>query len=302
MTVPIESEPLSPPLRDSVDAVPSEGDEPPTIVSISDIHGYLEDAREALLTLRDHPEYEPVVTTDSDGQLHWADENYVLLFNGDLVDRGPNNEAVLAMVARLIEEAPPGRVRVTLGNHEWMIMLPENFQFADWYSTTVSDDERLQYLQWIADGHVVAAYEGHAVTYAHAGACEPYEATTVNETLTEAAAELEAAVGTPEESVLQSELPETYPTVLGTGDRGVKGPNAGLVWIKFDHLDPGSPPQVVGHTRQSQPQTKGNVHCQDLLLKNRGSPGGQGVFVETPDSLVALRRDSKGDVATETLV
>jgi hypothetical protein len=301
MVFPVESEPLSPPLRDTVDAVPSEADDPPAIASISDVHGYLEDARQALLTLEDHPEYDPVVTADSDGRLHWADKNYVLLFNGDLVDRGPNNEAVLEMVARLIGEAPPGRVRVTLGNHEWMIMLPENFQFADWYSTTVSDDERRQYFQWIAEGHVVAAYQGYGHTYAHAGAPEAYDVSAVNETLVEAAAELESAVGTPEDSVLQSELPEQYPAVLGTGDRGVKGPTAGLVWIKFDHLDSDSPPQIVGHTRQSRPTTKGTVHCQDLILNNRDSPGGQGVFVETPDSLTALRRDETQNVIPEAL-
>jgi len=277
-------------------------DAPPAIVSISDIHGYLDDARSALLTLRDHPDFEPVVTEDSDGLLHWADENYVLVFNGDLVDRGPRNAEVMTMVSRLIDEAPPGRVRVTLGNHEWMILMPDKYQFADWYSTTVSEAERRQYLQRIAEGHVVAAYEGHTATYAHAGASEPYDATTVNESLIEAAAEMEAAVGTAEDSTVQSALPEKYPQVLGTGNKGVKGPEAGLVWVKFDYLSPDAPPQVVGHTRQSRPQTKGNVHCQDLILKNRGSSGGQGVFLETSESLVASRRDSAGNVVTETLV
>ena len=301
MPLTVASDPISPPLRDSVQAVPSEDAAPPAIVSISDIHGYLDDARQALLTLRDHPDFEPVVTEDNDGLLHWAGENYVLVFNGDLVDRGPRNADVMAMVSRLIDEAPPGRVRVTLGNHEWMILLPDKYRHAGWYSTTVSQSERRQYLQCITDGHVIASYEGHTVTYAHAGAAEPYDVSSVNESLIEAAAELEAAVGTLEDSKLQSELPTKYAKVLGTGNRGVKGPEAGLVWIKFDHLSTEAPPQVVGHTRQSRPQTKGNVHCQDLILKNRGSPGGQGVFVETPDSLVALRRDSARNVDVEML-
>ena len=301
MPLTVDSNPVPSPLRDAVQNVPFEGESPPAIVSISDIHGYLEDARQALLTLDDHPDFEPVVTADDDGLLHWADNNYVLVFNGDLVDRGPRNGDVMAMVARLIDEAPLGRVRVTLGNHEWMILLPDKYQFADWYSTTVSEAERRQYLQRIADGHVVAAYEGHTVTYAHAGASEPYDVTTVNESLIEAAAEMETAVGTAEDSMVQSTLPEKYPQVLGTGDRGVKGPEAGLVWVKFDYLSPDAPPQVVGHTRQSRPQTKGNVHCQDLILENRGSPGGQGVFVESPESLIAVRRDSSGNVAIETI-
>ena len=81
----------------------------------------------------------------------------------------------------------------------------------------------------------------------------------------------------------------------------MKGPGAGLVWIKFDLLPADAPPQVVGHTRQNRPQTTGNVHCQDLLLENRGSPGGQGVFVETPESLVALLREQEQGVSTVTL-
>ena len=253
------------------------------------------------MTLRDHPDYEPVVTADSDGRLHWANENYVLVFNGDLVDRGPNNEEVLAMVARLIEEAPTGRVRVTLGNHEWMFMIADAYQYADWYSATVSDEERLEYLQQIADGHVVAAYEGHRFTYAHAGAAESYEVSTVNESLIEAAAELETAIGTPEDSAVQSKLPEKYPEVLARGDSGVKDPGAGLVWIKFDHLPADAPLQIVGHTRQTRPQTNGNIHCQDLILENRDSPGGQGVFVETPESLVAVLREREWGVGTVTL-
>jgi hypothetical protein len=56
MPLPINSTPISPPLRDTVDAVPHEEANPPAIVSISDIHGYLEDARQALLTLWDHPD------------------------------------------------------------------------------------------------------------------------------------------------------------------------------------------------------------------------------------------------------
>ena len=109
------------------------------------------------------------------------------------------------------------------------------------------------------------------------------------------------AIGTTEDSVIQSELPEKYPEVLARGNRGVKGPGAGLVWIKFDHLPADAPLQIVGHTRQTRPQTNGNIHCQDLLLENRGSPGGQGVFVETSESLVAVLREREQGVGTVTL-
>ena len=301
MPLTVDSDPVSPPLRDTVQAVSTEGDEPPAIVSISDIHGYLQKAQQALLTLRDHPDFAPVVTADNDGRLHWANENYVLVFNGDLVDRGEENEAVLAMVSRLIDEAPPGRVRVTLGNHEWMIMLPQRFKLSDWFSTKVSAEERIQYVQRIIDGYVIAAYEGHSVTYAHAGSPTAYDVTEVNESLAEAAAEMKEAVGTMEDSTVQSKLRNNHQKVLGTGDTGIKGRGAGLVWLSFDHLDPDSPAQVVGHTRHAEPQTKGNVYCQDLILDNRGSPGGQGVFVETKSSLTAVLRDSEQNVSTVEL-
>jgi hypothetical protein len=51
-----------------------------------------------LLTLSDHPDYDPLVHEDETGDLHWAGNNYVLVFNGDLVDRGPHNESVLTLV------------------------------------------------------------------------------------------------------------------------------------------------------------------------------------------------------------
>ena len=61
-------------------------------MSISDIHGYLDEARSALLTLTDHPDFELIVRANGDGTLHWADGNYVLVFNGDLIDRVPQVE------------------------------------------------------------------------------------------------------------------------------------------------------------------------------------------------------------------
>jgi hypothetical protein len=301
MSLSIQSDPVSSPLRDSVKTVSAGASESPAIVSISDIHGYLGEARSALMTLDDHPDFVPVVTSGDDGLLHWADENYVLVFNGDLVDRGPQNKETLSMVERLVDEAPAGRVRVTLGNHESMILAPNEYRFADWYSTNVDCDERKQFLQSIADGHVIAAYGGHTVTYAHAGATTEYDTQVVNDALIDAAEELRAAIGTMDDGTVQSRLSEDYPFVLGKGSKGVKGPSAGLIWMSWEHLTPDSPPQVVGHTRQTTPQTKGNVHCQDLIQNNRESRGGEGVFMETADSLLALRREADDSVSTTPL-
>ncbi|WP_253736900.1 metallophosphoesterase [Halohasta salina] len=288
--------PLDDSLRDGVDALADEAADPPTIVSISDIHGYLEAARSALLTLADHPEFAPVVTEGDDGRLHWADENYVLVFNGDLVDRGPANEGVLALVARLIEEAPPGRVRLTLGNHEALALSPDQFGFDEWYSGQLDDDARRRLCEAIVDGHVVAAYEGYAVTYAHAGADEPYDVSAVNESLVAAAADLRKAIGTDADVATQGRIVTDYPQVLGVGRNHLKGPEAGLVWLHFDHLSVDAPPQVVGHTRHDEPTTKGGVHCQNVLQETVDTPGGEAVFVETPTGVSALVRRSDSGV------
>ena len=291
---------LTSPERDRVPDTSAARD-PPAVVSISDIHGYLTDARSALLALDDRSGYPPVVVADADGTLHWADENYVLVFNGDLIDRGPANDAVLELVSRLIDEAPLGRVRVTLGNHEHILIAPDAFRFIRWYSTQVSTQHRHRFIQWIQSGHVIGAYHGHNVTYAHAGYPEPYDVTTVNEALAEAADELAAAIGTDNDAATQHRVAETYDTVLGTGDGRKKGPGAGLVWLGLSHLPHTAPLQVVGHTRHQAPAQKGDVYCQNVLQDNHGSPGGEAVFVETPDALVSLTRTADGGIDESTL-
>jgi len=276
-------------LRDGVDA-----DRP--VVSISDIHGYLDDARRALLTLADHPDYDPVVVADDDGRLHWADESYVLVFNGDLIDRGPDNEAVVRLVARLLAEAPPGRVRVTLGNHEMGVLTPDRFGWRDWYSGRVGDDGRRALCRAIRDGHVVAAYEGHGVTYAHAGHPDPYRAAAANDALAVAAEDIAAAVGTSNDEATQRRVIEEQPLVLGLGGRGGRGEGAGLAWLDFSRLPPDAPSQVVGHTRHDRPTRTGNVVCENVIRRNRRTAGGEAVLVETVDGLAALRRRPDGGV------
>jgi hypothetical protein len=243
----------------------------------------------------------PVVIEDADGRLHWANENYVLLFNGDLIDRGPANDTVLKLVCRLINEAPLGHVRVTLGNHEHVLIAPDAFSFRHWYSTQVSDQHRRRFVQWIQSGHIIAAYRGHNVTYAHAGRPEPYEATVVNEALIRAADSLVETIGTDQDAVTQRQIGDTYGAVLGTGDGHLKGSGAGLVWLDFSHLPHDAPPQVVGHTRHQKPAQKGDVFCQNVLRSNKASDGGEAVFVETPDALVSVSRTSDNGVRESTL-
>lgn len=287
-------------LRDSIQAHVSSGQKP-AIVSISDIHGYLDAARSALLTLSDHPDYKPAVTQDDDGLLHWAGNDYVLVFNGDLVDRGPSNIETLQMVSRLIDEAPTGRVRVTLGNHEMAVLTPALFMWDSLFSGQVNSSGRRTLVQEILGGRVVAAYEGYNVTYAHAGHSEDYAVDEVNDRLTAAAQQIHGLIGGGADAPVQQRLVEDYSFVLGMGEHHPKGPDAGLIWRDLRHLPPDSPPQVVGHTRQDSITQKGQLICENVIRNTVDGPGGEAVLVETREGFVAVQRESDGSVDTQTL-
>lgn len=287
-----------PPERDSVSALSGE----PTIVSISDIHGYLRTARDALLTLTDHPEYDPIVETDPLRRLQWVGgEEYVLVFNGDLIDRGAHNREVIQMVERLIDQAPPGHVRVTFGNHEMGVLTPDRFGWQDWYSAQQSDAQRQAFIRQIFDGHVVAAYEGYTVTYAHAGRPVPYDVTNINDELVAGARKVSDAIGTPEDPDVQTAVIEEFPRVFGIDGRTGRGPDAGIAWMDFEFMPENAPPQVVGHTRHDRATLRGNVVCQNVIRNNRQRAGGEGVVVETPDRLVSLSSDGAGSVTERAL-
>ena len=278
--------------RDGVDGLPGT----PTVVSLSDIHGYLGAARSALLAVSEHPDYDPVVESGADGQLQWAGNDYVLVFNGDLVDRGSDSDRVVATVARLVAQAGPERVRVTLGNHEMGILTPDRFGWGGWYSGSRSPAQRRAFVDRVRAGHVVAAYDGYRVTYAHAGRPDPYDAGALNDRLVAAATDLGAAIGTPGDPEAQRAAIDACPEVLGLGGRSGRGPGAGVAWLDFEHLPGDAPPQVVGHTRHTKPTRKGAVVCENVIRNNRRDEGGEAVLVETPDRLVAVGRDEEGGV------
>lgn len=290
-----DADPVVQPQRDDVSALG--GNEQPTIVSISDIHGYIRKARSALLTLSDHPEYDPIVEADVARRLQWAGgTDYVLVFNGDLVDRGAHSDQVVDMVERLIDQAPPGHVRVTLGNHEMGILTPDRFDWERWYVGQLDDEDRRGFVQQILDGHVVAAYDGYRVTYAHAGRTDPYDTTSLNDQLASAAEKMADVIGSPADADAQEEIIEGYPEVLGLSGRTGRGPGAGIAWLDFQFMPDDAPHQVVGHTRQDNPRRSGNVICQNTIRNNRRSDGGEAIIVETPEKLLALGRDDDGDV------
>ena len=291
------TQPVTGQVRDSIDGMAGDS---PTIVSISDVHGFLAEARSALLTLADHPDYDPVVIQDANDRLHWADNDYTLVFNGDLIDRGPANLDTLRLVARLRDEAPPGRVRVTLGNHEMAVLLPDIFDWDGWFCNDVSPAGRESLLAAIGDGHVVAAYDGYHATYAHAGYGDTYGPERVNTRLRNAAKELQDAHMTQTDHSVQQAVVETYPVVFGMGEGHLKRPPAGLVWLDFQYLPADAPLQIVGHTRHDSVTQKGTVLCQNVIRNTRDSPGGEAVVVETPDSIVSLQRTADGGVETQS--
>lgn len=290
-----ETEQIPPPERDSVRGLSRDGT--PTIVSISDIHGFLGEARSALLTLSDHLDYDPIVETDAARRLHWAGgDEYVLVFNGDLIDRGPQSKRVVEMVERLVDEAPHGHVRVTAGNHEMGVLTPELYGWPNWYSGQRSQQERRGFIDQILNGHVVAAYEGYNVTYAHAGQPEPYDVEEVNRTFVEGAQQILDELGAPDAFDRQEAIVEDHSQVFGYAGETGRGPGAGITWLDFEYMPDDSPPQVVGHTQQDAPTRRGNVLCQNVIRKNRRNDGGEAVIVETSDSIRALGRTADGGV------
>jgi len=84
------------------------------IVAIGDVHGAL-------------AEYTSILRAAGilDGAGQWAGGESFLVSTGDLIDRGPESTAVIALLRRLEVEAQTagGRVLVTLGNHEEMNLI-----------------------------------------------------------------------------------------------------------------------------------------------------------------------------------
>ncbi|MBB6644793.1 metallophosphoesterase [Halobellus ruber] len=271
----------------------------PAIVSISDIHGYLEAARNALTAVGETDEYPPVVTVDDEGHLHWADNDYVLLVNGDLLDRGDRNRACLALLERLASEAPPGRVRYHLGNHEMAVLFPDRFRWPGVYSIEMDDDLRRSFVEHVADSRLPVAFEGYEYTYSHAGANEPFDVAAANEQARDAARRLVTMLREGRYREHQLDILPDYDLVFGLGGQFGRGPSAGLLWMDLEHMKRGAPPQVVGHSRQASPTRRGNVICENVIRNNLGVPGGEAVVIERPDGIAAVTNSPSGATVTE---
>jgi len=273
--------------------------EPPTIVQISDIHGYLEDGQSALLAVGEVDEFDPIVELDAENRLHWVGgDDYVLVVNGDVVDRGPASDECLELVWRLQREAPPGHVRYHLGNHEMALVLPAVLDWPQWYvgqqPASVSND----FYEAILDGRATVAFEGYEYTYSHAGSPEPIDPAACNESLRAAVEEIRSAPRI-DRGEVQRSLVDRFPMVFGMGGASGRGPGAGILWLDYRHMPEDAPKQVVGHTKQMKPTREGNVVCGNVIRKNQGTIGGEGVIVETPDRIgVVVRKEDRSASST----
>lgn len=283
--------------RDTVFALADAASYPPTILSVSDVHGYWGAFESALALPGDHESFAPVVERDADGELHWVGgaggEEYVLVLNGDLVDRGGDGERVVETVRRLREEAPDGHVRYLAGNHEAFV-LAGGLGTGEWYCDRVGVAERRRFFDAIAAGDLTAAYDGYEYTYSHAGAVDGVDPVRANDAFLAVASEVADVVGTDADAYGTFERAFDDAWVTRAGSSTPKGADAGPLWLGWRHLPADAPPQVVGHTPQERVTRKGNVVCQDVVRKTAGRTGGEALVVETPDSVSVLERDRSG--------
>jgi hypothetical protein len=287
-----------PSARDTVFALADDATPPPTIVSLSDVHGYAESFETALSLPGDHPEFAPLVDRDADGDLHWAGgaggREYVLVCNGDLVDRGGASERVVETVRRLQREAPDGHVRYLCGNHEQFV-LAGGIGSADWYCDRADDATRRSFFEAIAAGDLSVAYDGYEYTYSHAGAPDGVDPARANDAFESVVASVADVVGTDADAYGTFEHAFDREWVTAAGADHPKGPDAGPLWLGWQHLPGDAPPQVVGHTPHERVTRKGTVVCEDVVRKNADRTGGEALTVETPEGFRVLERDRDGD-------
>ena len=107
-----------------------------------------------------------------------------------------------------------------------------------------------------------------------------------------------ASVGSGRYTSVQSQLLTRYDDVFGLGGFYGRGEEAGILWMDFEHMPGDAPQQIVGHSRQQTPTRHGNAVCENVIRKNKDTPGGEAVLVETTEELIAVTRLEDGAVST----
>ena len=184
----------------SVEAAEGEG----PLYVVGDIHGYLDELREALRA-----------AGIIDGEDHWVAGNTRLWFLGDFTDRGPDGVGVIDLVMHLSAEAAAagGYCKALMGNHELLLIgakrfgdTPVNsgagtasFQAA-WLLNggQRSDMERLQehHIQWMSRLDAMTLADDHLLVHSDATCYLEYGSSidAVNDTVTQALQQGEAEV------------------------------------------------------------------------------------------------------------
>lgn len=194
-----------------------------------------------------------------------------------------------------MREAPSGRVRYHLGNHEMAVLFPELFQWPGTYSVNLGTHSRRAFIGAVADGRIPAAFSGYRYTYSHAGSTETFDVGQVNDVARSAAAELLAALDQDRDTVeTQRRIAQHHGTVYGLGGTFGRGVDAGLLWMDFKHMPADAPPQIVGHTRQKSLARTGQVICENVIRANLSTPGGECVVFESADGVEAVVRRPNG--------
>jgi len=243
------------------------------LIAVSDVHGYVDEAIETINAAHAYVEEGSLIEHDGNSY-SWGDGEYGLLINGDLLDRGPQNEAALEMVDDLLED-DPDRLQYTLGNHEMFAMFPDLVAeyYADgdpvedhsfWYD--MDDRHREQVLTYVAEGIIEPAIEDDGLLYVHGGTREPPAVDDLAYTTRRMGAALLHAFRRGDEDfrAVQEDFferkPEPrsdidaegiYDELLGVerSEDGDIAAGSGLVWERFHNLPLAVPPQVVGHAR-----------------------------------------------------
>lgn len=233
-------------------------------ICITDIHGYLDEALEALGELEEETGLELL------GDRKWSSEHKLIL-NGDMFDRGPQNREAL-------EWALENADIYIVGNHEFFAIFPDvvnEFMSESYfehhgeeglYWLYMDEEMRHRILKAVAKGEIVPAYQGPKYIYSHSGSDERPEVERLNRELREvgrklleahkdmregdkeafvqAQRDLVEVVETENGNELESEYPSLFDVRRDEEGRTVTG---GIVWNRFYNLNT-EVPQVVGHT------------------------------------------------------
>ncbi len=154
-------------------AVAAETGPPGPLYVVGDVHGYLDELRDALLANG---------LVDEAG--HWSAGTARLWFLGDFTDRGPDGVGVIDLVMQLSAEAAAagGYCKALMGNHELLLIGARRFEdtpvnspagtasfLAAWRLNggQTTDMERLQdhHIAWMSRLDAMALAEGHLLLH-----------------------------------------------------------------------------------------------------------------------------------------